>query len=56
MTPHMSTGHSSKGLTAMKNTGPVQASPNITPVKQGVTHSLTFTEQLETIDRELGFN
>ena len=35
---------------------PLQASPNITPVKQGVTHSLTFTEQLETIDRELGFN
>ncbi len=63
MTPHMSTGHSSKGtpgkvdgLTAMKNTGLVQASPNITPVKQGVTHSLTFTKQLEAIDRELGFN
>ncbi|GMY19409.1 hypothetical protein FCV25MIE_14648 [Fagus crenata] len=62
-TPHMSTGHSGKGtpgkvdgLTEMKNTGPVQASPNIMPVKQGVTHSLTFTKQLEVIDRELGFN
>ncbi|GMY19554.1 hypothetical protein FCV25MIE_14793 [Fagus crenata] len=62
-TPHMSTRHNSKGtpgkvdgLTEMKNTGPVQASPNIMPVKQGVTHSLTFTEQLEAIDRELGFN
>jgi hypothetical protein len=45
----MSTGHSGKrtpgkvdGLTAMKITGPVQASPNITPVKPGVTHRFDF--------------
>ncbi len=50
-TPQMSTGHSGKrtpgkvdGLTAKNITGPVQASPNITSVKPGVTHRLTFTE------------
>ena len=56
MKKQQTTAEAEPGVTGLKEVNPVMGSPSIMHAGQGVKDSLTFTEHLKEIDRELGIS